>query len=231
VPNERVWHLSQETRLLASRQQQSHGLWDDANSKNIQQRYLRPHAHDANELLRALTEQSAQLDEVVGAVHATRAEYEVARLAGDEVVDHLRHAEYAVSITHDSIRRAMTFENRAAELEAEAIAAAQSAGASCDGIAGDRGQGRVGSGFVPIAPRAAAAGRRQRGGHDPHGRAIGAALGLGPNEEVTAQTDWEIDNPHPHGRDDVGPPHVDSHLITTDDEGNVSSKKLHSDDG
>ena len=65
---------------------------------------------------------------------------------------------------------------------------------------------------------------------DKYGKKIGEALGLGPNDEVTAQSEGEINNPHPHSGQTRGENHVDAHHITTDSQGNVSSQKIHSDD-
>jgi hypothetical protein len=65
---------------------------------------------------------------------------------------------------------------------------------------------------------------------DKYGQQIGQALGLGPNDEVTAQSQGEIENEHLHSGQTDGEPHVDAHHITTDSSGNVSSEKIHSDD-
>jgi hypothetical protein len=65
---------------------------------------------------------------------------------------------------------------------------------------------------------------------DEYGEAIGEALDLGPNEEVVAQSEGEIENPHQHSGSDSGEPHVDAHHIKTDNDGAVSSQKIHSDD-
>jgi hypothetical protein len=65
---------------------------------------------------------------------------------------------------------------------------------------------------------------------DDYGQAIGDALDLGPNEEVVAQSEGEIENPHQHSNTDSGEPHVDGHHIKTDSDGAVSSEKIHSDD-
>ncbi|WP_104524062.1 hypothetical protein [Blastococcus atacamensis] len=64
---------------------------------------------------------------------------------------------------------------------------------------------------------------------DKYGKEIGEALGLGPNDEVWAQSASEIERgPHPHSGG--GALHMDGHHITTDAQGNVSSQKYHSDD-
>lgn len=65
---------------------------------------------------------------------------------------------------------------------------------------------------------------------DKYGQQIGEALDLGPNSEVWAQSEGEINRgPHNHAGE-TGPGHMDSHHITTDAAGSVSSHKDHSDD-
>lgn len=65
---------------------------------------------------------------------------------------------------------------------------------------------------------------------DKYGQAIGEGLGLGPNDDVTAQSAGEIEHDHPHHGQTEGETHVDAHHITTDSSGAVSSEKIHSDD-
>jgi hypothetical protein len=65
---------------------------------------------------------------------------------------------------------------------------------------------------------------------DQYGEKIGEALGLGPNDDIYAQSEGEIEHPHYHSGQDSGDTHVDAHHITTDEYGNVSSEKVHDDD-
>jgi hypothetical protein len=65
---------------------------------------------------------------------------------------------------------------------------------------------------------------------DDYGQEIGEALDLGPDEEISAESEGEIEHPHQHSSSDSSEPHVDAHHITTDSKGRASSEKIHSDD-
>lgn len=156
--NARTWHLAQQTRSLTARQGQARGLWADERSRHIHARYLRPHEQHAEGQLDELRRHEAHLDQVESAAREAKLFYEESRLAGQQVVAELSNAEYAVSMTHDSVRRALTFENRAAELQNQAVAAAQAANVVCDGCAGERGQTRAHVTYAPLARRSAAGG-------------------------------------------------------------------------
>jgi hypothetical protein len=164
--NDRAWTLSHETRALGNGHT---GNWSDAAARRIQGRYLRPHAVEADELLAGIESHARTLDEVEQAARETRAFYEEARVAGDEVVSEIEGAEYAVSMTHDSARRAHEFETRAGALERDVIAAAHAADQACAGVPGEHGQTTLGVHHVQIGDREAA---------------LSAARGLGARERA-----------------------------------------------
>jgi hypothetical protein len=153
--NARAWGLAQETRGLERHQG---GTWSDAAAKRIQGRYLRPHAHEAEDLLATLGRHDRALEAADDAVRETRVHYEAARIAGDEVGTEADGAQYAVSMTHDSARRAHEFETRAGRLEAEAVAATRAADQACAGVPGEHGQTTLGIPYVAVGDREAALG-------------------------------------------------------------------------
>ena len=151
--NGRAWGLAHQTRGL---ERHHGGTWSDAAAKRIQGRYLRPHAHEAEDLLTSLGEHDRALEAAGEAVRETRVHYEAARVAGDEVGAEVDGAEYAVSMTHDSARRAHEFETRAGQFEAQAVAAARAADQACAGIPGEHGQTTLGIPYAEVGGREAA---------------------------------------------------------------------------
>ncbi len=151
--NARAWALAQETRALGNGHA---GSWSDSAAQRIQQRYLRPHAAQAEELVRGLDAQARSLEVADTAVRDTHIHYEEARAAGDEVIAEIERAEYAISMTHDSARRAHSFDTRAEQLEREAVAAAMAADQVCAGIPGEHGQTILGVRHHGIGDREAA---------------------------------------------------------------------------
>lgn len=153
MANARLWHLIQQLRQVTSAQGEAKGLWDDQVGSHIRGRYLRPHEQSATSQIEGLSAHDSGLERVNAAVRNAQLHYEESRLAGELVVREMHEAQYAVSVTHDFIRRGLTNEGRAAQLQEHAVAAAQQANALGDGAPGERGQTRVAVTYSPLARR------------------------------------------------------------------------------
>ena len=161
MPNARLWHLAQQLRQLASATSEANALWNDQSGSQIRGRYLRPHEQSATGQVEQLRGHDGAVERVSAAVREAQVHYEEARIAGELVVREVHEAEYAVSTTHDFIRRGLTNEGRAAQRQDQAVAAAQQANAVGGAAPGEHGQRQVAITYSPL-PRGAV--RRGGGG-------------------------------------------------------------------
>jgi hypothetical protein len=153
VANARLWHLAQQLRQLTSTQAEAQALWNDQAGAQIRGRYLRPHEQRAAHQVGQLTAHDRALDGVSTSVRAARVHYEEARVAGELVTAEIQEAQYAVSVTHDFIRRALTNEGRASQLQDQAVAAADQANAIGGAAPGEHGQTRAPIAYTPLPRR------------------------------------------------------------------------------
>ncbi len=153
MANGRLWHLAQQLRQLTSAQAEAHALWNDQASAHIRGRYLRPHEQRATHQVEQLTAHDGALDGVTAAVRATRVHYEEARVAGERVAAEIQEVQYAASVAHDFIRRGLTNEGRAAQLQEQAVQTAGQANALGGGAPGEHGQTRVSVAYMPVPRR------------------------------------------------------------------------------
>lgn len=145
-------------RRLTSTQAQAQALWNDQAGAHIRGRHLRPHEQRATSQVEELGAHDRALESVATSVRAARVHYEEARVAGERVAAEIQEAQYAVSVTHDFIRRGLTNEGRAAQLQEQAVAAAQQANALGGAAPGEHGQTHVLVSYAPLP------GRQQAGG-------------------------------------------------------------------
>lgn len=157
MANGRLWHLAHQLRQLTSAQAQAQALWNDQAGAQIRGRYLRPHEQRATSQVEELNAHDRALDSVSASVRAARVHYEEARVAGERVTAEIQEAQYAVSVTHDFIRRGLTNEGRAAQLQDRAVGSAEQANALGSAAPGEHGQTRVSLRYTPLPRRPAAA--------------------------------------------------------------------------
>ncbi|MDX6719623.1 MAG: hypothetical protein QOJ63_1877 [Solirubrobacteraceae bacterium] len=153
MANGRLWHLAQQLRLLTSTQAEARALWNDQAGAQIRSRYLRPHEQRAAHQVEQLTEHDRALDGLSASVRAARVHYEEARVAGELVTAEIQEAQYAVSVTHDFIRRGLTNEGRAAQLQEQAVASAEQANAIGGAAPGEHGQTRAPIAYTSLPRR------------------------------------------------------------------------------
>ena len=164
MANAQLWHLAQQVRQLASAQAEANAAWDDQAGAHIRGRYLRPHENSASGQVEGLRAHDRALERVGAAVREAQVHYEEARVAGELVVREVHEAEYAVSTAHDFIRRGLTNEGRASQLQDQTVAAAEQANAFGAQAPGEHGQTRVPISYAPLAPRPAGVARGSGGG-------------------------------------------------------------------
>ena len=160
MANARLWHLAQQLRHLTSVQAQAQALWSDQSAAHIRSRYLRPHEHSATRQVEGLAAHDEALERITAAAREAQAHYEEARIAGEQVLREIQEAQYAVSVTHDFIRRGLTNEGRAAQLQEQAVESAEQANALGGDAPGEHGQTRVAVSYssLPRGPARSGAG-------------------------------------------------------------------------
>ena len=148
-----LWRASQQSRCLGNRRSRLSGLWRDSASKEVDQRYLTPHASADSEMLQDLTDEKTSIEASETAVVAVESAGQGAAEQVEASTRFRHQATEDIRVGYDFVGLSES-ERQAAQDEATAASAAlRSADASCSGIGGPHESGSRPVAFSGRAPQ------------------------------------------------------------------------------
>lgn len=112
---ETLWKMSQQSRELQDLRREVGVIWDDEASRELNKRYLDPHADDDQAMRESLAQQDAALDQADGSLRSSREHALRAERLALEVSEWLREVEQHLNSAYDYYDLFMRYKTAASE--------------------------------------------------------------------------------------------------------------------